>query len=199
LRRQASLEVDKGTGAPGMYSPPSRVKGASGEQDLASGTAEEGEEEKEVDKTARTDATDADAKSARGLEQLGTFSLTTHESSLDLEVAPRQWKEAAFREELANFYAQSSWKNVVSIGDSVFERDALRHVISGRPTKQRRCRTKTTKLLDEPTIEELIKQLKVLHDGISLIVQYNGNLDIELDEEDLDFDISTIETMMGRD
>lgn len=128
----------------------------------------------------------------------GAFSLTTAESSLDLEVAPRMWKEAAFREELKEFYsryANQSWKNIVSVGDSIYERDALRHVISGRPTKTRRCRTKTAKMLDEPTIEELIKQIKVVHDGISAIVQYDGNLDIEIDEDDLDFDMEAIETL----
>ena len=70
-------------------------------------------------------------------------------------------------------------------------------MVSGRPSKNRQCRTKTAKLLDEPTIEELIKQLKVIHDGISLIVQYDGNLDIEIDEDDLDFDLKMIEVMMG--
>jgi len=195
LRHQASLEA----GAPGMYSPPGgRSRSAPDGRDVAGAIVDEGEEEEratEAEKTARSDAADGD------LAPLGSFSLTTHESSLDLEVAPREWKVAAFREELRAFYTRyenQSWKNVVSIGDSVFERDALRHVTSSRPSKLRRCRTKTAKLLDEPTIEELIKEVKVLLEGISLITRYDGNLDIELDEEDLDFDFKTIETLMGR-
>mmetsp|Transcript_58084 Transcript_58084/g.101663 ORF Transcript_58084/g.101663 Transcript_58084/m.101663 type:complete len:331 (+) Transcript_58084:40-1032(+) len=150
--------------------------------------------------TARKDGADSvrTTKSDFKGQGTGAVSLTTVESSLDLEAAPRMWKEAAFREELKEFYsryANQSWKNVVSVGDSIYERDALRHVTSGRPTKTRRCRTKTTKMLDEPTIEELIKQIKVVHDGISAIVQYDGNLDIEIDEDDLDFDMEAIETL----
>jgi len=188
LQRQASIEL----GAPGMYSSPARQRPTAGQD----ATGEEGDEDELAGKTARTDASSARG----GLEQVGAFSLTTHESSLDLEAAPQQWKEAAFREELRVFYTRyenQSWKNVISIGDGLFERDALRKVASGRPTKNRQCRTKTAKLLDEPTIEELIKQLKTVHDGISLIVQYDGNLDLEIDEEDLDFDIKMIEVMMG--
>lgn len=191
LRNQASLELGRGAGAPGMYSPPSR----SAPKDAVGVIGDEGEEE-EPTKTGRSEASgEAPVLAAPA------FSLTTHDSSLDLEVAPQQWKEAAFREELRNFYTRyenQSWKNVISVGDSVFERNALRHVITSRPSKNRRCRTKTAKMLDEPTIEELIKQVKVVHDGISLIVKYDGNLDIELDEEDFDFDIDQIETMMGR-
>lgn len=131
------------------------------------------------------------------------FTLTgmtfTVESTVDLESAPQHWKEAAFREELKRFYSRydgQSWKNVISIGDATFERDALRIVVTGRPTKQRRCRTKTAKLLDCPSIEELMKQLKALHDGISLFVRYDGNLDVEINERDIDFGMEVIERMM---
>mmetsp|Transcript_103607 Transcript_103607/g.332056 ORF Transcript_103607/g.332056 Transcript_103607/m.332056 type:complete len:298 (-) Transcript_103607:186-1079(-) len=120
--------------------------------------------------------------------------------SADLDAAPQRWKELVFRRELESFYSryeQQSWKNVISIGDSVFERDAARVVISARPTKSHRCRTKTAKMLDEPTIEELIRQVKVLHDGISLIVKYDGNLDIEIDDKDIDFDMGVIERLVA--
>jgi len=124
----------------------------------------------------------------------------TAQSTAELELAPQRWKEHVFREELNDFYSRyenQSWKNVISVGDSVFERDATRAVISQRPSKLRRCRTKTAKMLDEPTIEELIRQVKVLHDGISLIVNYDGNLDIEINEKDIDFDMDVIEKLVA--
>ncbi|CAJ1334396.1 unnamed protein product [Effrenium voratum] len=117
------------------------------------------------------------------------------------EMAPQKWKEMAFEQEITGFYsryAQQSWKNIISIGDSIFERDAVRRVVINRPTANRKCRTKTAKLLDEPEIDELIAQVRVIHDAIGLMVQYDGNLDIEIDEEDLKLDLSLAEKIMDR-
>jgi len=117
------------------------------------------------------------------------------------EMAPQRWKELAFEQEITGFYsryAQQSWKNVISIGDSIFERDAVRRVVVNRPSAKKKCRTKTAKLLDEPEIEELVAQVRVIHDALGLMVQYDGNLDIEIDEEDLKLDLSLAEKIMDR-
>eukprot|EP00913_Durusdinium_trenchii_P005568 g5188.t1 len=110
-------------------------------------------------------------------------------------------EEIAFEQEISGFYsryAHQSWKNVISIGDSIFERDAVRRVVINRPTANRKCRTKTAKLLDEPEIDELVAQVKVVHDALGLMVQYDGNLDIEIDEDDLKLDLSLAEKIMDR-
>lgn len=117
------------------------------------------------------------------------------------ELAPQRWKELAFEQEISGFYSRyqhQSWKNVISIGDSIFERDAVRRVVVNRPTALKKCRTKTAKLLDEPEIDELIAQVRVVHDALGLMVQYDGNLDIEIDEEDLKLDLSLAEKIMDR-
>jgi len=117
------------------------------------------------------------------------------------EMAPQRWKEIAFEQEITGFYsryAHQSWKNIISIGDSIFERDAVRRVVINRPTANRKCRTKTAKLLDEPEIDELVAQVRVVHDALGLMVQYDGNLDIEIDEEDLKLDLSLAEKIMDR-
>jgi len=117
------------------------------------------------------------------------------------EMAPQRWKEIAFEREITDFYsryAHQSWKNVISIGDSIFERDAVRRVVVNRPSAKKKCRTKTAKLLDEPEIDELIAQVRVIHDALGLMVQYDGNLDIEIDEEDLKLDLSLAEKIMDR-
>jgi len=87
---------------------------------------------------------------------------------------------------------------VISIGDSVFERDAVRRVVLNRPLANKKCRTKTAKLLDEPDIDELIAQVRVVHDALGLMVQHEGNLDIEIDEDDLKLDLSLAEKIMDR-
>eukprot|EP00746_Dinoflagellata_sp_MGD_P123372 gnl/MRDRNA2_/MRDRNA2_58035_c0_seq2.p1 gnl/MRDRNA2_/MRDRNA2_58035_c0~~gnl/MRDRNA2_/MRDRNA2_58035_c0_seq2.p1 ORF type:complete len:174 (+),score=39.58 gnl/MRDRNA2_/MRDRNA2_58035_c0_seq2:276-797(+) len=120
-----------------------------------------------------------------------TFSSSMSLNSFD-DMAPQRWKEVAFNQEMTKFYSRysnQSWKNVLSIGDSIYERDAARVTVSRRPTKQSRCRVKTAKMLDEPNIEELTAQVKIVHAGLALMVKYNGNLDIEIDEDDLDADI----------
>jgi hypothetical protein len=106
------------------------------------------------------------------------------------EMLPRKWKEIAFEQEISGFYsryAHQSWKNVISIGDSIFERDAVRRVILSRKDVKgcKKCRTKTVKLLDDPDCNELVAQVRLLFDVLGMMVQHDGNLDIEVDEEDL--------------
>jgi len=113
---------------------------------------------------------------------------------------PQRWKELVFEQEITGFYsryAHQSWKNVISIGDSVFERDAVRRVVLNRPNSKRTCRTKTTKLLDDPDITELISEVRVVHDALGSMVQYDGNLNIELDEEDLKLDMLLEDKIMA--
>merc|ERR1719240_1373070 len=92
-------------------------------------------------------------------------------------------KGKAITQELEEFYTLyegQSWKNVISIGDSDFERlgtqEATRRYIIERggdssATAARRqevdghvyqVRTKTFKMLEAPSIDELILQLKML-------------------------------------
>jgi len=131
----------------------------------------------------------------------GQNRLAQHNSQMSLQrdhMAPQRWKELAFEQEIAGFYSRyqhQSWKNIISIGDSIFERDAVRRVVLNRPTKKK-CRTKTAKLLDEPEMGELIAQMQVIHESLGLMVQYDGNLDIEIDEEDLKLDLSLVDKIM---
>lgn len=107
----------------------------------------------------------------------------------------QQWKELVFVQELDTFYSRyefQSWKNVVSIGDGIFERDAIRRVMKERPCaeQKKRARTKTVKLLDDPTIEELIAELKIVKASLPMVCHYDDSLDIEVDEDDLHLDVS---------
>jgi len=115
------------------------------------------------------------------------------------EAEPQRWKELVFEQEITGFYsryARQSWKNILSIGDSIFERDAVRNVVLQRPTPGRKCRTKTLKLFDNPGIEELIEQVRLVHEGLQAMVQHDGELNIEIDEADLRAGISLPEKIM---
>merc|ERR1712050_151124 len=96
----------------------------------------------------------------------GVNKLAQYNARLALQadgMAPQRWKEIAFEQEINGFYsryAHQSWKNVISVGDSIFERDALRRVVLLHQSKKK-CRTKTLKLFDDPEVYELIQQVRV--------------------------------------
>jgi len=103
--------------------------------------------------------------------------------------APQQWKDNAFFGELSKFYSRydyQSWKNVISIGDQACERDAVRMAKKNRPdgVKKKRSRVKTLKLLEEPSIEDLTAQLQVVQQWLQGIVMYDGDIDVDLAEDD---------------
>uniref|UniRef100_A0A6U6WAB0 Uncharacterized protein n=1 Tax=Zooxanthella nutricula TaxID=1333877 RepID=A0A6U6WAB0_9DINO len=81
-----------------------------------------------------------------------------------------------------------SWKNILSIGDSWAERNALQDLVFSKTQRDRRgrwkeCRCKTMKLLTEPTLAQLTEQVSVVAQWIPTLVCHDGDLDINLDEE----------------
>lgn len=148
-------------------------------------------------------AADSGAKNMPGMYSAsGQNKLASHNTRMALQndaLLPQRWKEFVFDMEITGFYSKydhQSWKNVISIGDSVFERDAVRRVVLNRPNAKKKCRTKTAKFLDEPTVEELIAQVKIINDAMSMMVSYDGNLDIEIDEDDLAGDLAFAEKII---
>ena len=101
--------------------------------------------------------------------------------------APQLWKERAMKENISRFYSQylhQSWKNIVSIGDQICEHNALRIVSLARPSGKKKCRTKTVKLIEEPSIENLIAENQVIIQWLNGLVQYDGELNVDLSNDD---------------
>ena len=101
--------------------------------------------------------------------------------------APQLWKERAMKDNISRFYSQylhQSWKNIVSIGDQICEHNALRIVSLARPTGKKKCRTKTVKLIEEPSIENLIAENQVIIQWLNGLVQYDGELNVDLTNDD---------------
>mmetsp|Transcript_75706 Transcript_75706/g.198542 ORF Transcript_75706/g.198542 Transcript_75706/m.198542 type:complete len:305 (+) Transcript_75706:333-1247(+) len=95
-----------------------------------------------------------------------------------------------------------SWKNIISFGDSDFERhgtimageDYLRRETEGGELQSlgvtaegvsadgslKRLRTKTVKLLEHPTVEELTAELTVLRRWLPYMVRQDSGFDLEL-------------------
>jgi len=75
-----------------------------------------------------------------------------------------------------------SWKNVVSIGDSVAERLALqdlvfRHSQRGRRGEWKECRCKTLLLVEEPSLAQITKEVEYLPQMLRTLVNYDGDFD----------------------
>jgi len=95
---------------------------------------------------------------------------------------PSEWKEMAFKEEVELFYGSCSTcqqRNIVSVGDSLHEMNALLAVTKSMPTS---C-GKSIKLFDSPSIQQLIAQHEMLAECFMDVVEYNGDLDVAIGTE----------------
>jgi hypothetical protein len=107
--------------------------------------------------------------------------------------SPFDWKEQEFSSQIRKFYSRKenqSWKNVISVGDSPHERQALRTVTKAalkgtvestgleHADPRKHCRTKTVKFKVRPTPQEVIGQLGVLSSALEKIVTEDADLDL---------------------
>jgi len=100
---------------------------------------------------------------------------------------PQQWKVEAFRKQIggafenrmdfdtANVEDQETL-NIISFGDSVHERDAVHRVtkLLGKTY------TKSVKFVERPSMEQLQRQLELVHSCFDYIITFNGDLDLML-------------------
>lgn len=121
-------------------------------------------------------------------------------SDEEIEQFWAQVKGKAIARELKDFYSQyqgQSWKNIISIGDSDFERlgtqSATEDYIKAhgiRPCGSEsdvnghvfKVRTKTFKMVDQPTIEELTLQVEMLIKWVPLMVKLDNGFDVNLND-----------------
>ncbi|CAK0794976.1 unnamed protein product, partial [Prorocentrum cordatum] len=142
-------------------------------------------------------------------------------NAMDMREFEEFWggiKGRAISEEVRDFYSQyegQSWKNVISIGDSNFEKigtmnataeymrengievpsdlaspatesgpagfrpsEATTAVVEGHAFH---VRTKVAKMLDEPTVEELLVELELVRQWLPLMVRHDGGFSLDLD------------------
>lgn len=93
----------------------------------------------------------------------------------------RQWKMHAFLETMKEM-ERSAVTNLIAIGDSTIEMDASKNL----STKFPRALLKTVKLRENPSPEELIKQLMLIHQRMEKICTSVKNLTIRLEKKEND-------------
>jgi len=92
--------------------------------------------------------------------------------------SPFEWKLRAFESEIGRIFFSDieghRRKNVVSLGDSSHEREALIHATAHLPN----CRTKSLKFVERPAVEQLRKQHTLVTRCFRRVVNHDGNLDL---------------------
>jgi len=94
--------------------------------------------------------------------------------------SPLDWKLRAFDSEIMNYFGsdvvfdQSKRKNVLSLGDSAHEREALLRATSSAPN----CHSKSLKFVERPDISQICKQHELITNCFDRIVHHEGNLDL---------------------
>jgi len=128
-------------------------------------------------------------------------------------------KGKAISSALESFYSSyegQTWKNVISVGDSDFERlgtqeAARRYIqkiggdsspggIGGRQEVDGhviQVRTKTLKMLDSPSLEELVVELKMLQKWLPHLVVLDDSFDADLNDMHDAESIASIEERLG--
>jgi len=89
-----------------------------------------------------------------------------------------------------------SWKNIISIGDSVAERLALQDLVFRRMQHSNdgvftECRCKTLLLTDSPTLDQLTIQMGVMKRVMPALVQFDGDMHVDFTAEDLYIPLET--------
>jgi len=89
-------------------------------------------------------------------------------------------KQAAMAKALKKLYGKAAWRNIISIGDSIVERDAIKELLwSLEQESTPRC--KTVKLMEEPSIEQLGAELVLLQTWMQSMVKHEDDFDIIMD------------------
>jgi len=94
-------------------------------------------------------------------------------------------KQAAMQKALKKLYGKREWKNVISIGDSIVERDAITEVLwsHGAHLANPPC-CKTVKLMEEPSVEQLGAELTLLGMWLRSMASFNGDFDVNMDDSE---------------
>lgn len=102
---------------------------------------------------------------------------------------PSQWKIQAFHQEIGMHVrgtTRDQRANVISIGDSQHEREAL-HVVTATLVED--MWVKSIKFVERPGMDVLRRQIELIHGCIDYIAQHAGDLDLMLSHKLLfDFD-----------
>merc|ERR1711972_850456 len=110
-------------------------------------------------------------------------------------------KRAAMVKVLKKLYRKNPWRNIISIGDSTIERDALKELLwSHEQDSDSLTPCKTVKLMEEPSCEQLTAELLLLRLWLPAMVLHREDFDVTMDgteEEMTKFDFQFCDSSQG--
>mmetsp|Transcript_15169 Transcript_15169/g.34568 ORF Transcript_15169/g.34568 Transcript_15169/m.34568 type:complete len:328 (-) Transcript_15169:81-1064(-) len=121
----------------------------------------------------------------RGQEQKSSGAVKNE--SIDIMLTETKYR--AMKVTVQKFYSRyenQSWKNLISIGDAHFEHHAIRKLGEERPSKEQKCRVKTIKLIEGPTLPGLVLQLQVVTASLGKIIKEDDNVHCDMGEDQED-------------
>jgi hypothetical protein len=95
---------------------------------------------------------------------------------------PLDWKLLAFENEIKRFYGaeclavHEKRKNIVSLGDSFHEREALLRTTAGLPG----CRPKSVKFVERPDISQIVNQHALVLSCFNQLADHDGPFDLRI-------------------
>lgn len=93
-------------------------------------------------------------------------------------------KQAAMQKALKRLYGKGqTWRNIISVGDSIVERDALKELLWSQDTESDPL-CKTVKLMEEPTAEQLGAQMMLLSGLLGAMARHEEDFDIVIDDSE---------------
>lgn len=113
------------------------------------------------------------------LEDVKLLSARTTYETPD-QPSPLEWKACAFASEIERIFGADviqcadHRKNVMSLGDSVHEREALLRATAALPN----CRSKSLKFVERPEVEQLRMEHSLVAGCLRRLVHHDGNLDL---------------------
>jgi len=135
-------------------------------------------------------------------ERYGTMAATMQYASVHGlvnekdEVFPttEAWAASVRRDSVGSVHSQLSVENVEhQIEDSLVRRISWEGNVSGREVK---VRTKTFKMMEDPTVEEITTELSMLQEWLPLMVRLNDSFDVDLHSLDNKALINEVESML---
>lgn len=125
-----------------------------------------------------------------GTKEKGAYNKQNFQSSEERAAYWTGVKGTAIRMECERFYSQyeqQTWKNVISMGDSDFEKEGTievtrQYVLSKKQHGAYQLpRTKTVKFLDSPTAEELCNEMRLVKHWMPTIVSKDECFNLDFD------------------
>lgn len=111
------------------------------------------------------------------LESVKLLSARSEYERPDLQ-SPLEWKLKAFESEISRVFREnrSGRKNILSVGDCCYEREAVIHATAQLPN----CLTKSLKFVERPRIDQLCREHVLVASIFKDVIKHDGNLDLSI-------------------